>query len=143
MNSKRTILTGSALAAMVLVSLPFTAQADEAGKAQRERAGGQVSAQADGNFYAYEDENRTGRRAQWSGNSDGWGWMSDNASSVWNNGYPGGKDDVVVYKHAAFSGPKRGIYNGTVINDLSTVYFDGTSDGMNDDITSHEWVALP
>ncbi len=67
--------------------------------------------------------------------------FNDEASSLINNGYPGGLDDVRLYRDINYRGPSICLRNGDSFVDLSVGrerFSDGTN--ANDRISSHKWV---
>jgi hypothetical protein len=144
MGKARAALIGTALA--VAFGLAFTSTASA----------------ADGRLYAYEDAGFADSHCSWVGDHKDWRysewnmphrgvcswWYSDansnfndEASSIWNNGYPGGADDVRLYKHINHGAPSMCIGNGDRWSDLNTGrqrFSDGSF--ANDQISSHRWV---
>lgn len=62
------------------------------------------------------------------------------ASSMWNNGFAGGYDDVRFFKHATFEEPSMCLGNGDYWGNLNLgweVFNDGSN--ANDQISSHAW----
>ncbi|MFC5144819.1 peptidase inhibitor family I36 protein [Streptomyces aureoversilis] len=146
MGKLRTILTGAALAALTVTAMPLAAHA--AGTAPAPVGTGTSAAPpADGKLYAYEGYNYTGFSCSWTGNSNNWGQCRNQASSLWNNGFPGNLDDVWVYWAPNRTEARRGVHNGVAISNLATVTFDagtgkGAGQNLNDNISSHQWTNL-
>ncbi len=105
--------------------------------------GTEVGVQADGNFYAYYRLNRTQQCGAWAGNALDMGSCGLGAESVWNNGFPGARDDVFVHQGTRCGGERRGIYNGVWLDDLRQWNFDGTVTALWHNLRSFCWVQLP
>jgi hypothetical protein len=144
MSRTKVALTGAALAVDlgVTVAGPATAR--------------------DGRLYAFEHRDLGGDFCYWTGNHADWrysewnmpnrgecSWFgsslnsnfNDQASSLVNNGYPGGLDDVRLYRDINYRGPSICLRNGDGFGDLSLGrerFSDGTI--ANDRISSHKWV---
>ncbi len=128
---KRIVKITAALAVAALLIAPGAAQA------------------LDGNVYAYENTNRTGNYCYWSGNSGDWSWcgMLNRASSLWNNGYVGGNDDVNFYWGRGYTGAWDCLPQGARWDDLGQHWFaygaglNGYLQTTNNNIESHKWVS--
>jgi hypothetical protein len=104
---------------------------------------------ADGNVYAYEHANFGGARCAWSGNSSDWSscGMRNRASSLRNNGYPGGNDDVNFYWGTGHTGAWDCLGVGDAWSNLANQRFiyrpglPGYGESTNDNISSHKWVS--
>jgi hypothetical protein len=142
---KRSAFAGCALAALAAGVGAVNAPAASAAPSSAE------SIAADGYFNAYYDLNLRSVCHRWKGNEPEWAYYgcANEVQSVWNNGYPGSYDDVLVFWDSDYGGAWRGIYNGTVINDLRPYTFDwsnglpgnGETTWLN--IASHSWTNLP
>jgi hypothetical protein len=136
MRRFRTAMVATAASALVLLATPVAAQADtdiDTPKA------------AVGEFSVWYNSGYSGLCVSAGGNI--WDYSTiecnDRASSVFNNGTPGGFDDVWMYQDAGYTGLRRGIYNGVRLENLQNWNYDGTSINMNDSISSHQWTNLP
>lgn len=108
---------------------------------------------ADGKVYAYQNWNFGGTYCGWVGNDTDWGSCSpagsmlNRASSLWNNGYAGGYDDVNFYWGKSYTGAWDCLSNGTYWTNLQNQYFAygaglaGYHQSTNDNIASHKWVS--
>ncbi|MFI7602157.1 peptidase inhibitor family I36 protein [Actinoplanes sp. NPDC049681] len=102
---------------------------------------------ADGNFYAWNEWRYSGHKCAWQGNSADWtgAGCRNQASSVWNNGYLGGNDDVRMYWDTNYGGASICLWRGTYIENLQSVSFPnngaGAGQNANDNISSHKWVS--
>ena len=108
---------------------------------------------ADGNVYAYEHSNFAGARCNWVGNDGDWGscspagTMLNRASSLWNNGYAGGNDDVNFYWGKWYTGAWDCLGVGDRWSNLANQWFaygpglPGYGQSTNDNIASHKWVS--
>ncbi|MFC9424823.1 hypothetical protein [Streptomyces sp. NPDC056987] len=142
------VLSVMALGTVTALAVPATAQAAETPVGPAAGASASVIA-ADGNFYAWRDINGGGGNCAWSGNDSDWstcspgGNMRNQASDIWNNGYAGSYDDVLVYWGLNYTGAYACIPNGRSYNPLTSYYFPNTGTGggqnMNDNISSHKW----
>ncbi|MEU1372307.1 peptidase inhibitor family I36 protein [Streptomyces triculaminicus] len=147
MRTLRTLMVSTAVAALAVTAAPFAAQAAE--PAPPPTVAGPDSIKApDGNLYAWYHLNYQGPACTWAGNSSNWGSCKNQATSLWNNGYPGNLDDVWVYWGSGYTGAGRGVYNGVALPDLRQYTFDagtgrGAGEQLNDNIASHRWVNLP
>ncbi|OJF14651.1 peptidase inhibitor family I36 protein [Couchioplanes caeruleus] len=128
----RYALAGALTAAAVgLVMAPAPAQA----------------AVGDGNVYVWNEAGFNGHRCAWVGNSADWtgAGCRNRASSVFNNGYLGGNDDVRMYWDTNYGGASICVWRGATIENLQTVAFPhngaGGGQNANDNISSHKWVA--
>ncbi|WP_433412060.1 hypothetical protein ACQP1V_24450 [Microtetraspora malaysiensis] len=114
---------------------------------------------ADGYFYAAEHPYGVGKYCRWAGNDDDWrdckngggAWvnMGNQASQMFNNGFPGGADDVRVYYGLNYTGAWRCLATGNHWDDLplgrETFNGGGSSksgygQSLNDNVMSHNWV---
>ncbi|MGW2049853.1 hypothetical protein ACWCPF_32405 [Streptomyces sp. NPDC001858] len=78
--------------------------------------------------------------------------MWNRASQLWNNGFPGGNDDVNLYYHRSQAGAYRCLPNGSHWDDLplgretfnragsGTGGSDGLNQSLNNNVASHKWV---
>lgn len=113
---------------------------------------------ADGNVYAYDGTYFSGKYCGWVGNDTNWttcsgGGVAQNlrnqASSLWNNGYSGGNDDVNFYWDTGYSGAWACLGTGDYWADLplGVEHFTwgpglgGYGDTLNNNISSHKWVS--
>jgi len=108
---------------------------------------------ADGKVYAYQHWNFTTPYCAWVGNDTDWGScspagsMRNKASSLWNNGYAGGYDDVNFYWGTSYTGAWDCLGNGTSWSNLQNQRFvygasrPGYNQSTNDNISSHKWVS--
>ncbi|WP_150239989.1 hypothetical protein [Nocardiopsis quinghaiensis] len=140
MKTKRVMALAMAVAAVAVMNAP-AAQAAEAGPTVP------LSAAADGKLHVYYDFNLSRHCASWEGYSSHWGKCRNEVSSLWNNGYPGGHDDVRVYWGLNHSGAYRGVHNGVVLNNLRQWTFDantgrGSGEVLDNNISSHKWISL-
>lgn len=143
MKIKKVFLAGAAVAGLALTAVPSAAQAAEAGPSPK----GEVGAGATGKLYAWDEPHKGGGEpCAWDKSEPNWGssWWgcADWASSLHNDGYPGKLDDVWLYRDTGFSGPRRGIHNGTYLADLGPINYDGTGESLNNTISSHKWTDL-
>jgi hypothetical protein len=109
---------------------------------------------ADGNVYAYEHINFGGAVCAWSGNDTDWGscspggTMLNRASSLWNNGYAGGNDEVNFYWGQSYTGAWDCLGVGDAWSNLTNQRFiygsgrPGHGQSTNDNIASHKWVSF-
>ena len=107
---------------------------------------------ADGYVYAYKDAYFVGPYCKWVGNDADWGTCSpagsmlNTASSLWNNGYAGGYDDVNFYWGKSYTGAWDCLGVGTSWSNLQNQRFvygagkAGYGQSTNDNIASHKWV---
>jgi hypothetical protein len=155
MHKARVALAAVAVAASALLAGAASAQAAPAANApaaNTQAAPGTSASPAqiasDGRFYAYNGLNYTNLCNSWSGNSSNWGACRNKSESLWNNGYPGGNDDVLVYWGTSYSGAWRGICNGAALADLRQWPYDysggasGNGQALWHNISSHKWAAL-
>jgi hypothetical protein len=153
MYKARVALAAVAVAASALLAGAVTAQAAPAAPAANTQAAPATGASpaqvsADGRFYAYYGTYYDNLCNSWSGNSTNWGACRNKVESLWNNGYPGGKDDVLVYWGLNYGGAWRGICNGAALGDLGQWPFDwsngkpGNGEALWKNISSHQWAAL-
>lgn len=142
MHKSRIAAGAVAIAATALVAGGVTAEAATAPPASP------ATAQSDGNFYTYNGTWFTEFCAGWSGNSSNWGACANQDESLWNNGYPGRLDDVLVYYAAGPSGAWRGVCNGDALPDVSGLTFDwsgglpGNGRSIWHNIHAHKWATL-
>ncbi|MGW2158424.1 hypothetical protein [Nonomuraea sp. NPDC001699] len=113
----------------------------------------------DGYFYAAEHPNGVGKYCRWAGDDNNWDDcksgdgstvnMLDQASQMFNNGIPGGADDVKVFYSRLYRGAWRCLANGNHWDNLSLGYqtFNGGGSSaagygqsLNDNVASHNWV---
>jgi hypothetical protein len=101
---------------------------------------------ADGYFYIYNEPDFNGSSCGFTGNWDDYtdagdcGDVNDRTTSLWNNGYPGGFDDVFVYAGIEYGYPYGCLGNGDSWQNLSLGierFSDGTT--MDNRISSHAW----
>ncbi|WP_371657683.1 peptidase inhibitor family I36 protein [Streptomyces sp. NBC_00280] len=149
-----TVLAGFALAGLSVLAAPGIAGAAEPpapapdSKSATAAAAPSVAA-ADGNFYAWDGANRTGKYCAWVGDDTNWstcspgGNMRNQAGSIENRGYPGSYSRVRVYWDTAYGGTYACIENGYYYADLSQWYFQvagpGQGETLNNNISSHKW----
>jgi len=113
-----------------------------------------ASAQAaDGRVYAWEHAYTQGRVCSWVGNDTNWttcspgGNLRNQASTLWNNGYAGGNDDVNFYWGLSYTGAWDCLRVGTWWSNLQYQRFiygagrSGYNQVTNDNISSHKWVS--
>ncbi|MBE8521436.1 hypothetical protein ILP97_28770 [Amycolatopsis sp. H6(2020)] len=142
MRKSRIAAGAVAIAATALVAGGVSAEAATAPPASP------ATAQANGYFYTYNGTWFTDFCAAWSGNSGDWGGCANQDESLWNNGYPGRLDDVLVYFAPGPSGAWRGVCNGDALPDVSGLTFDwsGGLDGHGQsiwhNIAAHRWATL-
>ncbi|MGH1553021.1 peptidase inhibitor family I36 protein [Streptomyces sp. L7] len=138
------------LTALALTALPSAAQASESAPSSPSAiAAGPAGATADGYFYAYENANFGGKYCRWAGSDNDWstcspgGNLRNQASSLWNNGYAGAYEDVIVYWDLNKTGAGACIANGYAYADLAGWQFPNNGPGggetLNDNISSHTW----
>jgi hypothetical protein len=107
-----------------------------------------ATAAADGNFYVYNSQFRLDLCAIFDGNADTWGYCANKSESLWNNGYPGNFDDVLVFWSYNYQGAWRGLYNGALLDSLDDFTFDysgglpGHGEKLWHNIASHKWTNL-
>jgi hypothetical protein len=117
------------------------------------RDGVKPAAAADGLFYVYSDD--MGYDVTYSGNGQQWptGW-NNQVDQVWNNGFPGAKDDVNIYDYPGPVGAYACVGNGDFWNlrnddyvfswvhdhDDSRFELDPLWESVHDRGTSHRWV---
>lgn len=84
-----------------------------------------------GYFCAWSEDDATGHRAQWSGNSSNWAGqnMHDDADTIYNNGSPATYDDVRVYLDVNYGRQDICVTRGD--------YYDWSMD--DNDYDSHKW----
>ena len=114
---------------------------------------------ADGNVYAFDGGDFDGAYCAWDGADGDWSTCSadgvnrnllNRASSLWNNGFPGGNDDVNFYYDQNQQGAWACLGNGDSWADLAsgTRIFSwgpgqrGYWTNINDNIASHKWVGF-
>lgn len=153
MNTIRALLTGAVLAATTVLAAPLTAAAEHALPASHDAPATESAptaphgAAADGYLHVYYGFNFTDYCGGWVGNSSHWGACRNRTASLWNNGYPGGFDDVRVYWGTNYTGANRGVHNGVALGDLRQWTFDnntgpGSGQWLYRNISSHLWVNL-
>ncbi len=142
MRKSRIAAGAVAIAATALVAGGVTAEAATAPPASP------ATAQSDGYFYSYNGTGFTNLCGRWSGNSPNWGVCRNKTESLWNNGYPGAFDDVLVYWGLNYTGAYRGVCNGDALPDVSGLTFDwsngaaGHGESLWHNISSHKWATL-
>ena len=144
MRTLRTILVG--LAAAAALAVPTSAQAS--GPTPGAPDGGNSIA-FDGNLYAYRDPGFIGLCGAWSWHSSYWPTGCRNqASSIWNNGYPATLDDVNLYWGSNYTGAWACISQGDYWGDLTLgierfswgAGLPGYMEPVNNNVASHKWV---
>lgn len=146
MGRVRTIVGSSGIAA--LVALTGAAQAPAASAAEMVKPATTGTAAADGNFYVYNSMFRLDLCEIFDGNADTWGYCANKSESLWNNGYPGNFDDVLVFWGYNYQGAWRGLYNGALLDNLDDFTFDysggraGNGEKLWHNIASHKWANL-
>ncbi|MFD0884514.1 hypothetical protein ACFQ08_08095 [Streptosporangium algeriense] len=114
---------------------------------------------ADGYFYAAEHPYGGGKYCRWFGDDTSWKTCSDaggnqvnmenRASQMFNNGFPGGHDDVRVYWGPGYTGAWRCLATGNHWDDLPLGRetfnkgsgLSGYGQSINDNVASHQWVS--
>ncbi|MCX4764467.1 peptidase inhibitor family I36 protein [Streptomyces sp. NBC_01275] len=96
-----------------------------------------------GNMYAWQDLDCTGTLLiSTPGNSSWWGdGANDKATSVMNRGYTGGNDVVKFYQDVNYGGGHACLLPGELYADNLTDNAFSNGVGVNDNITSHQWVS--
>ena len=150
------------VAAAAILTGSTVAHAAPAGTAQQKgsdqsitaslRAGVKPAFAPDGNLYIYSDD--MGRDVTYSDDRQQWpgGWH-DKVDQLWNNGFPGGRDDVNIYAFPWHNGAYACIGNGHFWDLRNDEYVfswikDGASDWqreplgdtVHDDGSGHKWV---
>jgi hypothetical protein len=154
MSKVKMFISSVAIAGLTVLVVPSAAQADT-------RATAFAAAAADGFFYAADLPNGQGKYCRWLGNDTDWSTCSDpsgsvggngmlnQASQMFNNGVPGGYDDVNVYYNKGYDGAFRCLATGNHWDNLSLGIetFDhwgtngqGYGKSLNNDVASHKWV---
>ncbi|OXM59120.1 hypothetical protein [Amycolatopsis vastitatis] len=142
MHKARTAAAAMAITATALAAGAATAEAAPAPPASP------ATAQADGYFYTYNGTGFTDFCGRWSGPSSYWGACANQDESLWNNGYPGALDDVLIYWGRNQTGAWRGVCNGNALSNVSGLTFDysGGASGHGEpiwhNIASHRWATL-
>ncbi|MGW3994706.1 hypothetical protein ACWEF6_14585 [Amycolatopsis sp. NPDC004772] len=142
MRKSRIAAGAVTIAATALVAGAVTAEAATAPPAAP------ATAQADGYFYTYNGPYFTEFCNGWRTGSTNWGGCANEDESLWNNGYPGRLDDVLVFYAPGPSGAWRGVCNGDALPDISGLTFDwsGGEDGHGEsiwhNIAAHKWATL-
>ncbi|GHF50336.1 hypothetical protein [Streptomyces griseosporeus] len=110
-----------------------------------------AAAQAnDGYLKAYQDINFNdytyARPAAWGGNSTDWRdrGIRNEASSIWNDGWLGPLDDVLLYWGIGWGGASFCLPNGDSLRNMTLDHFPYNGNGagapLNDNVASHKWV---
>lgn len=138
MRKIRTLLIGTAIAALAVGVAPLTAQASESAP---------PAPAATGLLHVYYDTGYINWCDDWSGEAPDWGSCRNQVSSLHNNGYPGALDDIWVYWGLNYTGARRGVANGVGLSDLRLYAFDantgsGSGQALNDNISSHRWANI-
>ncbi|MDK1344686.1 peptidase inhibitor family I36 protein [Streptomyces sp. 378] len=96
-----------------------------------------------GNMYAWQDLDCGGTLLiATPGNSSNWGTAAnDKATSVMNRGYTGGLDHVAFYQNDNYGGGHACLAPGELYADNLTDNRFTNGVNVNDNITSHRWVA--
>jgi hypothetical protein len=142
MHKTRTAAAAMAIAAAALATGAATAEAAPAPPASPD------TAQANGYFYTYNGTGFTDYCGGWFKSSSDWGACANHDESLWNNGYPGALDDVLVYWGYGQTGAWRGVCNGDALPDVSGLTFDysggasGNGSSIWHNIASHRWATL-
>ncbi|MFJ8645917.1 peptidase inhibitor family I36 protein [Streptomyces sp. NPDC093546] len=138
-KNRVTFLLTTALAVATVGLAPAVAHAEAA------PASGVTAAAADGNLYAWEHAYEGGRVVSWSGDSSDWADrdMRNKASSVFNNGYAGAYDDVLLYWDVNHGGASFRLCNGSRLRYMPYDFFNhngaGGGETLNDNVASHRW----
>ena len=137
MTRMRNIVAASMLVALAALTGAVDAQAATATKRD-----------PDGFLFVYNGIYQLDNCDQFDGNMPTWGNCANKSESLWNNGYPGNLDDVLVFWGYNYGGAWRGLYNGALLNNLSEFTFDysngepGHGKPLWHNITSSKWVNL-
>lgn len=149
MNKIRAFLVGTVIVATTLVATPLAAVAEPALSASLDAPAAESAppVPADGLLHVYHGFSRTNYCDSWLSHSAHWGVCRNSTASLWNNGYPGNLDDVLVFWAPDYAGSYRGIHNGVVLDDLRQWTFDdtglpGSNEWLYNNISSHKWVNL-
>ncbi|MFI1357046.1 peptidase inhibitor family I36 protein [Streptomyces sp. NPDC020898] len=96
-----------------------------------------------GNVYAWQDLDCSGTQLiNTPGNSTNWGaGANDKATSVMNRGFTGGLDHVAFYQDDLYRGGHTCLAPGELYADNLTDNTFTNGVNVNDNITSHQWVA--
>jgi hypothetical protein len=157
-NAMVAVLAAAAIIGSSTAAYAAPAPTAPAGATQQnttERSGDaslRAAAAADGLLYVYSDD--MGRDVTYPGNQSQWptGW-NDRVDQLWNNGFPGSRDDVNIYDYPWQNGAYACIGNGDFWDLRNDDYVfswvnDGASDWQRDPLwetvhdagTSHKWV---
>ncbi|TXS35325.1 peptidase inhibitor family I36 protein [Streptomyces sp. t39] len=133
--------TGLAALAVATLAVPVA----EAGPAVPAAAAAAAAA-PDGFLYAWEHPHAKGAHCKWNADNANWAGCSDKVSDVWNNGFPGRREDVRLYNDLEWTGSWVCLHRGDSIPDLGAnglKWFGsghGQGEPVNDSISSHTWV---
>lgn len=148
-NAMVSVLVAAVIAGSSTAAYGAPAPTAPAGATQQNNL---AAAARDGLLYVYSDD--MGRDVTYSGNASEWpsGW-SNKVDQLWNNGFPGSKDDVNIYDYPWQNGAYACIGNGDFWDLRNDDYVfswvnDGASDWQRDPLwetvhdrgTSHKWV---
>lgn len=100
----------------------------------------------DGFLYAWEHPHAAGFHCKWKGDNSNWAGCAKKVSDVWNNGFPGRGEDVMLFHDQGFTGSWVCLHQSHSIPDLglSGLRFFGPGHGkgefVNDNVQLHKWV---
>ncbi|MCO1577898.1 hypothetical protein M8C13_19270 [Crossiella sp. SN42] len=139
MNKIRTALAGAATALAALAVVPAQAQA----AAEPAPTG----VQASGQMRYCNGLNRTNFCGGYLGNVSNLGACRNRMESLHNDGHAGALDDVWVHWGTNYSGARRGVHRGVILNDLRQWHFDpitgpGSGQALWHNISSHRSTQL-
>ncbi|WP_236243802.1 peptidase inhibitor family I36 protein [Streptomyces sp. CC228A] len=146
MRRIRTTLTALlAVTASALVGVE--AQAAHGVTAASETSATAAAAPApDGFLYAWEHAHAGGMHCRWNGENANWAGCRNRVSDVWNNGFPGRREDVRLFYGLAMTGSWACLQQGQSIPNLNAAGTVFTAPGrgqgqrVNDNVSSHDWV---
>lgn len=149
--TQQALTTGLAALAVAALTVPVAEAGPAARSAQsapvtQSAAGAAAAAAPDGFLYAWEHAHAGGAHCKWNSNNANWAGCSDKVSDVWNNGFPGRKEDVRLYNGVEWTESWVCLHQGHSIPNLATsgLKWFGTGHGqgtsVNDSISSHTWV---
>jgi hypothetical protein len=134
----------NAIAAMALVAPTMLTGAVDAYATPT----GSAAPEATGFLFVYYGTYQDNVCGQFDQNQSVWGPCTNKAESLFNDGYPGNRDDAKVYWGSNYTGAWRYLYNGAILNDLHDFTFDpsngasGHGQQLWHNIASSSWVNL-
>ncbi|MGW1141885.1 peptidase inhibitor family I36 protein [Streptomyces zhihengii] len=141
-SMKHALTTGLAALALATLTVPVA----EAGSTAPAAPAAAAAAAPDGFLYAWEHAHAGGAHCKWNADNANWAGCSDKVSDVWNNGFPGRREDVRLYNGREWTESWVCLHQGHSIPDLgaSGLKWFGSGHGqgtsVNDSISSHTWV---